>query len=238
MRERVVTVFGAGNMRTGPLVMAALARWYPDFPFTIRLFDVNSERLDLIDMLLRGFLDNWNSEIHAESTADAGEALEGMTDLILTMHEDCARRMGGTASSKALIYFEEADEMEFYMGGDRNKPTPVAQLSQQTRKLLESPRSGATREEVLRDSVVPLVEGLSEEVRILSLMRGIDIRGKSEIAQENWPESVSEDQLTLVPHQILRWVRGDESAFDLGEIADQSPVLAWLKAGEADRLGR
>ncbi len=228
-----MTVFGAGNMRTGPIVMAALSRWYPDFPFSIRLFDANSERLDLMDLLLRGFLDNWNSEVQVVSTGDASEALDGVTDLILTMHEDCARRMMGTSSSAALDYFEKADEMEFYLGGDRNKPTPVAQLSEQTRKLLEMPKSSASREEVLVESVCTVLSSLKESVRVLSLMRGVSLGNDRELTELNWPEPISESQLTLVPHQILRWVRGDESAFDLGAEADSSPVLGWLKKGEA-----
>lgn len=220
-------------MRTGPIVMAALSRWYPDFPFSVRLFDANSERLDLMDLLLRGFLDNWNDEVKLISTGNLSEALEGATDLILTLHEDCARRMMGTSSSAALTYFEEADEMEFYLGGDRNKPTPVAQLSDQTRKLLESPKSSETREVVLREAADLVLKELNESTRVLSLMRGVSLENKPSLTAMDWPEPIEEGALTLVPHQILRWVRGDESAFDLGSVADQSPVLGWLKKGEA-----
>jgi hypothetical protein len=215
------------------MVMASLARWYPDFPFSIRLFDANSERLDLLDMLLRGFLDSWNSEVQAVSTGDIGQAVEGVTDLIFTLHEDCARRMIGTTNSDALAYFEEANEMEFYMGGDRNKPTPVAQLSEQTRKLLQSPKGNETREEVLVGATESILAKVDESVRILSLMRGVSVGVDREITTLNWPEAIAEDRLAVVPHQILRWVRGDEGAFDLGELADRSPLMAWLKDGEA-----
>lgn len=219
-------------MRTGPLVMASLARWYPDFPFSIRLFDANSERLDLIDLLLRGFLDSWNSEVSAASMGELDAALEGATDVILTLHEDCARRLFGITNSEALAYFESAGEMEFYMGGDRNKPTPVSQLSENTRKLLESPKGEGSREEVLVHSANTVLEKLPESVRVLSLMRGVNLETGRKITEISWPEPIAEDQLAIVPHKILRWVRGDEGAFELGEIADKGPLLGWLKEGE------
>lgn len=222
-------------MRTGPAVLATLSRWYPDFPFTIRLFDANSERLDLSDLLLRQLLDSWNDEIPATATQNAEEAVEGTTDLIITMHEDCARRMlGGKGSSESLAYFVEADDLHLYLGGDRNRPTPVDQLSEQTRRLLDAPkRQGDSREEVIELASREFIDRLEPGVRIVSLMRGVGFDCGREMTHLNWPAPIEEQLLPLVPHQILRWVRGDEKISELGEVADQSPLMTWLKESEA-----
>ena len=221
-------------MRTGPAVMATVARWYPDVPFSVRLFDANSERLDLVDLLLRQLLDSWNDEIPAMATQDVTEAMDGVTDLVITMHEDCARRMLGAGNSAALAYFEEAGELDLYLGGDRNKPTPVEQLSEQTRKLLEAPkREGNSREDVIEMAVAEVIKKSQPGIRIVSLMRGVGFDSGREITHYNWPVPIQEDLLPLVPHQILRWVRGDENISDLGVVADNSPLMGWLKDGEA-----
>ena len=64
-------------------------------------------------------------------------------------------------------------------------------------------------------------------------MRGVGFDSGREITHYNWPVPIQEDLLPLVPHQILRWVRGDENISDLGVVADNSPLMGWLKDGEA-----
>ncbi|MBL8069177.1 MAG: hypothetical protein JNM28_12060 [Armatimonadetes bacterium] len=234
MRERIVAVLGAGNMRTAPLVSATLARWYPDVPFGIRLFDANPERLDLADLLLRRLLDDWNDEIPVASSQSATDALDGATEVIVTMHEDCARRMTSRGWSPNLEYFESANTLDLYGGGDRNRPTPVEQLSEQTRRLLENPGlESGSREDAIRESMAQILEIIPEEARLLSLTRGVLLPVERPYAHFDWPPPVAEMGLQLVPHQILRWVRGDEKIEPLAQAADASPVMAWLKDSEA-----
>ncbi len=83
---RIVTVIGIGNLRCGAPVLATLCRWYPDVPVSVRLFDRNEERLDLMDMLARQLFDLWNSEVHLSSGSDLAEAMEGTSDLVLCLN--------------------------------------------------------------------------------------------------------------------------------------------------------
>lgn len=221
-------------MRTAPAVCASLARWYPDFPFRVCLFDANPERLDLADLLIRSLLEEWNDEIPVLSSLEPGEAIQSATHLVVSMHEDCARRILGRGNSTSLDYFEQADELDLYRGGDRNRPTPVEQLSEQTRRLLSFPADeGGTREEAIQKAVTQWIEGLAKEAQIVSLARGVALDFGRPYRHLNWPEPQDGAQSTLVPHQILRWVRGDEKTAPLAELAERSPLMAWLKDSEA-----
>ncbi|ARU40454.1 hypothetical protein CCB80_04580 [Armatimonadetes bacterium Uphvl-Ar1] len=232
MSGRVITVLGAGNMRTGPAVVSTLSQWYPDFPVTVHLFDANPERLELIRLLAEQLMDAWNSEVPVFGFQDWDLACKGTTDLIVTLHEDCARRMRGGGRSVALEYFEKAEPMDFYLGGDRNKPTPVDQLSEQTKRLLIAPDSGeVSRVWILREVVSNVLREL-DGVRVLNLMRGVELMAVEGV---EWPDAVNEEALTVVPHQILRWVRGDEEMDELRRAGSDSPLLRWLV--ESERVG-
>jgi hypothetical protein len=212
---------------------ATLARWYPDFPFSVRLFDANPERLDLVDLLLRRLMDEWNSEVLVSASQDIGEVMEGATEVILTLHQDCARRMLGEGESASIDYFEELNPLDLYAGGDRNRPTPIDQLSPETRRLLTRPND----QEATRKSAIELASGqvlglVDPSARVVSLMRGVDVANR-ELTFLAWPDPLDDLQVAVVPHQILRWVRGDDGVGSLGEAADRSPLLAWLKQGEA-----
>lgn len=220
-------------MRTGPAVAATISQWYPDFPVSVHLFDANPERLELIDLLTRQLMDQWNSEVQVMSSGVWSEIAEGTTDLVITLHEDCARRMEGGGQSESLEYFENAAPMDFYLGGDRNKPTPVDQLSEQTKSLLTVPESSDERETVLRRVAQNVLEK-SSGVRAVNLMRGVELMGSDLVGIDRleWPEAVDEGKLVLVPHQILRWVRGDDLMGDLRTIGMESPLRAWLVESE------
>ncbi|MBX3114714.1 MAG: hypothetical protein KF836_09140 [Fimbriimonadaceae bacterium] len=232
MPERIVTVIGIGNLRCGSLVLATLCRWYPDVPISVRLFDSNEERLDLMDMLGRQLFDLWNSEVRLSSGSDLAESMDGATDLIVCLNEDCSRRMVGGNRAESLDFFEETQERSFF-GGDPNKPTPVENLSDHTKRILGAPvQQGSTRQEVILEAFAKVRHQLSPPIRIVSLMRDVELKTDLPITQLSWPEPLTELQVATKPFQILRWVKGDEKVEDLIERINDNPLMEWLKAGE------
>jgi hypothetical protein len=226
MAGRIVTVLGAGNVRCAPPVFATLSNWYPDVPLAIRLWDANEERLDLMDRLARCLMDDWNSEATVTSTTDIEEALPGTTDAILCLHEDCARRLIGTHLSPSLAMFDDQDIPLHFYGGDRNRPTPPESLSEHTKLLLSVPdHEEFSRAEAMTDALKILAPHIPDAARVVSLMRETEMESVETLA---WPEILTETQSSLIPHQILRWVRRDEELFDLMSSGKSTPLRAWL----------
>lgn len=233
MPKRVVTLVGAGSRRCGPPVLASLATWYPDTPLEVRLFDANEERLDLMDRFARSLFDDLNSEVKVTSGSDIAEALEETTDLLLALHEDCARRMTGTRATPSLANFVDDDPWELRRG-DRNRPTPAEQLSPYTLQILEVPaESQKTREEAILAAVLTVLQEKPPTARCASLMRGIVLPPHLPHTHLNWPDRIEEDKLALIPHQVLRWIRGDEKPHDLVEAGRNTPVRDWLDQPQA-----
>jgi hypothetical protein len=44
----------------------------------------------------------------------------------------------------------------------------------------------------------------------------------------DWPCQLDEDETRSLPHQVLRWIRGEEYLFDIFKKHDRSPLKAWL----------
>lgn len=227
MRERVVVVLGAGNLRCGPVVLASLAKWHPDDLVDIRLWDANEERLDLFDRLLRELLDHADTEHGVQSSSDARELLEGATDVIFTVHEDCARRLTGLHG--ATLYVPDESSTESQVRGDPNKPTHPESLSPQTRVILSSPANvSEPRESVVTKALAELLQSVPNSARVLSLQRGVPLPTERQHEWLDWPAEVPENVLPLVPHQILRWLQGDESIDALLQSSSTSPITTWL----------
>ena len=227
-----VTVVGAGNVRCGAPVLASLATLFPDSRLRVTLFDANEERLDLFHRLGVRLFENWNKEGTILASSDLTEALEGADAVILCPSEDCARRMTGPLSIRVLAAFEEErlDAWEMRRG-DRNRPTRPDQLSEQTRQMLTVPApDDRDRELVLQQAIAQVLEGLPTETPLLSLMRGVILPEGRAHTFLNWPAPIPEDRQAFVPHQILRWIYGDEPMDDLVEAGRANPCRAWLEA--------
>ncbi|MBS1721606.1 MAG: hypothetical protein JSS66_01225 [Armatimonadetes bacterium] len=228
MQDRVVAVAGAGNMRCAAPVMGSMAVWAPDDLVEIRLFDANEERLDLVDRLLREALDVAGTEHVVKSSPSVEETMDGATEIIVTYHEDCVRRMHGRVPP-VLYSPEEPGKLVDQVRGDPNKPTPPERLSEQTQTYLSMPtETEASREELLQ-SAIDYLEDRWGELPMLNLVRGVAPSRLPLVTSLNWPSELSVDQLQLVPHQILRWIHGDASLDEFLETCRESPVLTWLK---------
>lgn len=44
----------------------------------------------------------------------------------------------------------------------------------------------------------------------------------------DWPSDLDEDETRSLPHQVLRWIRGEEYLFDVYKRHERSPLKAWL----------
>lgn len=226
MSDRVVCLVGAGNIRCAPVVLGALGAWRPDGEAVVSLFDANEERLDLVDRLARRIFDDFNKELIVRASSELAEALEGATDVILSLNEDGSRRMVGGQSSEDLHDVENDDSMLFRRG-DGNRPTPVEQLSPMTRQLLSKPKAmDLSREEAIQAALGVFQEFWNGEGRVLSLIRGVEV----EFESSDEPPALTESELWMRPHQILRWISGDEGLHELVEDARRSRVLEWLNS--------
>jgi hypothetical protein len=64
-------------------------------------------------------------------------------------------------------------------------------------------------------------------------MRGVLLPTVREHVHLNWPSPLDADKVSLVPHQILRWIHGESSLSDLIVQSQRSPFVEWLR--RADR---
>lgn len=87
-----LTVLGAGSLRYGPPVVAALASYFGERPLGIRMYDSDEERLDIFDRLARlCFVNNYVSH-ELMSTTSVTEALEETDLIVVAVGANCARR--------------------------------------------------------------------------------------------------------------------------------------------------
>ncbi|MBS1709059.1 MAG: hypothetical protein JSS65_10095 [Armatimonadetes bacterium] len=230
MPSREVAVIGVGNLRCGPPVLATLASWYPDVPAQVRLFDASEERLDLFDRLARLLFDHTGNETGLKATNDLDEAVADATDLVLCLHEDCARRMVGPRQARWLDNLAGEDESHLLSRGDPNRPTPVDQLSSATRAMIEVPvETSMSRDEVVAAAVALTLEVAPSDARLISLMRGVALPASRESTHLAWPAPLDHATMSLVPFQILRWITKDDRLEGLVEAGQKNAFRDWLE---------
>ena len=228
VRERVIVVLGAGNLRCAPTVLASLAVWRPDDIVDIRLWDANEERLDLFDRLLRECLEKEGTEHSVRSSSDFVEELKDSTDVVFCVHEDCARRILGRTEPQ--LYFPESPaNLVDQVRGDPNKPTSPELLSRYTHEILSAPlNQSESREVAVSRALETLYGSVPPSARILSLQRGLTLKIDREFEALVWPAQIPERDLQTVPHQVLRWIHGEESLAQLLSSSMDSPFYEWL----------
>lgn len=210
------------------MVLAGVAGWIPDDLVTIKLFDASEERLDLFDRFLRECIDKSATEHVAMSTTSIAEAFDGATDVVFCVHEDCARRMMGRLQPE-LYDPPKPEAIPEQVLGDPNRPTPPEKLSSQTHTFLSAPLNrGESREEAITMALVKLLEHMPLGCRVLSLERGVELPTQEKHVHLDWPEPVPETQLPTVPHQVLRWIQGEDTLEQLLAKAKATPFAEWL----------
>lgn len=221
-------MLGAGNVRCGPPVLACIAAWQPGHEVEVCLFEPCEERLDLFDRFMRRCLEHTGHEHLAIASSDLLESCLGATDAVVCLHEEAARRMvGGEIQPAPEVWVE--DEQGSSWHGDLNRPTPPDRLSKFTREMLARPAPvGDSRATVIEQAARMCAGALPNRARIASLMRGALLPPDVSHLQMAWPRALDPAERAAVPHQVLRWVHGDESLHSLFDGVAGSPFAAWL----------
>ena len=190
MSRRSLALIGAGSVRCCPSVLASIAALSALEDLDIRLYDANQERLDLYFQLAGTIMDLSDREHDVFRRPVLEEALDKADVVILTLNEDCSRRM--TGKSAAMVYLPSEIEEEETPSwpleyGDINRPTPFEELSVGTLGKLSSPVGDARgRDEAVNDALALVEKGLFHRSSVLNLTRAA---GKSGIRGKHleWP---------------------------------------------------
>lgn len=227
MDNHIVTIIGAGNIRCGPPVLATLTNYQPEPDLKINLFDANTERLDLAHLLAARLFEDEDRETNITATTDIEEALYQTNTIILTLNQDCAQRMVAPLTTPSLDDLQFEQENYDFRRGDSNRPTKPEDLSPETRKLIARANTSASREESINQAVNQVLSK-SKSARIVSLLRGIVLPDLIPHTHLNWPAPLDDHITSAIPFQILRWIRQEDSTYDLRQAGKRNPLFQWL----------
>ena len=232
MRRKSIGLIGVGSLRCGPPALSSIAAMSLRRPLELRLFDANEERLDLMLRLAEQVLALTGTEHDVLCTSIFEEALEGVDAAVVSLTEDCARRMTGKTAARVMLPVDPEDGTELYdlYGGDMNSPTPLENLGPRTLAALSTPEVGkVTREEAITDAL-ELVFVHAGDAKVLNLTRRAEVSTRPAHTTLSWPEPLSEEERRSMPHQILRWLNGDEGLDQYMQGFAASPLANWLKS--------
>lgn len=95
-------------------------------------------------------------------------------------------------------------------------------------KRIPFDRDDRQDEAYVAETLEEIMPSAPPEIEILSLQRK-DIPIPCDLYRRlEWPPKISDEELRWLPHQILRWLRGEEYAYDLFKEHEHSPFKAWL----------
>ena len=227
MRRRAVTIVGAGSLRCGPPVLASIAVKRFERPLEIRLFDANGERLDLMSRLALRLFEVTNSDHDVLKRSSLDEAMFETDAVIVSLYEDCAKRMTGKTSSRLLLPSDPVDpeRVSELHRGDINRPTPFDELSPMTLEALSMPEDPRTRDEAVADAMSLVADRVGSAL-VLDLTREVDI--STPHTKADWPAPLDASNHSSFPHRILRWINGDHEVFEYMSRFEDSPVSRWM----------
>jgi hypothetical protein len=100
------------------------------------------------------------------------------------------------------------------------------------RKYLKATRrqgvASLTNAAMVEQALDQMLEGVPAEVDVVSLQTGDVYVPLERYAALDWPSSPSEVERGAVPHQVLRWIHGEEYLHELLAEHERSPLKAWL----------
>lgn len=226
MATKTVTIVGAGSLRCGPAVLSSVFAPRFEHPFELRLFDANLERLDLVTRLAGRMLDVTRTDHLIQTYVHLGESLRDADAVVVTLYEDCARRMTGKTSARLMLPSEPVDTDPGR--GDINRPTPFDELSPMTLAALSTPNEGPDdRDSVVARALDLVAEGLGSK-DVLNLTRRASLPRSLPHRELSWPEPLPPGTHTSWPHRILRWIDGDHELDAFLDAYRESPVARWL----------
>ena len=228
MRRRAVTIVGAGSLRCAPAVFASIAAKRFERPLEVRLFDANGERLDLMWRLALRLFEMTNSAHDVLRRSSLEEAMFESDAVIVSLYEDCAKRMTGKTAARFLLPSEPVDPTTRaeLNRGDINRPTPFDELSPMTLEALSTPSDDRTRDEAVADAMAVVAAQVGGAM-VLNLTRGVELVGVAHTTLD-WPSPLGADEHSSLPHRILRWVNGDHELDEYMSRHESSPVAQWF----------
>lgn len=119
------------------------------------------------------------------------------------------------------------DWKEMLEGADR----VILQLGDNcARKEAKASRSKAlaTRTERISASLERILGGFESDAAVVSLQTPDVAVPLGHYYRLNWPPAVDEDERRSIPHQVLRWIRGEDYLFEVFKEQDRSPLKLWL----------
>lgn len=90
--------------------------------------------------------------------------------------------------------------------------------------------AGPAAGEGLREAVGHTLTALAREAVVMDLAGATD--EASADRPRDWPQPLHPMALRVLPHQVLRWIRGDEYVTELLATHEESPLKEWLNALE------
>ncbi len=195
-----LTILGAGNVLLAPQVVAALSNWLGE-RLEITLYDADSERPDLLDRLARSFFQRNECEFGLRATDVLEESLEDCSRALIIWDEHCLEILASPPKPRPL--------------GSRFIPTTYAEFPE--------PEAGD-----------PYGEPAADALRVLERYATLDFATFEGIAAPSGAEVLATPDpfpgpAEFAPHQVLRWIEGDDlPSHFLAQHAD-SPVLKWIR---------
>lgn len=97
--------------------------------------------------------------------------------------------------------------------------------------LKETRRQGFAelgRASLIEQAVDDLVRDVHPQTPILSLISDAILYPRDVYQSLDWPPPMTEAERVMYPHQVLRWCRGDDYAFEILRDNEKAPLKAWL----------
>jgi hypothetical protein len=128
-----------------------------------------------------------------------------------------------TASAEYEEVAEGADKMILQVG-----PNCAAKQLKKDRG-----RQNIPADEALTATLDRILKDVFGDVQVVSL-QGEDVAiPLPSYYRLDWPGSLSDDQRRALPHQVLRWIRAEDTLFELFRTYEHSPLKEWLEDAES-----
>lgn len=210
MGSTILAIMGAGSVRCSPPVIAALASYFGERPLEIRLYDSDEERLDLFDRFARACFNLTKATHVLVDSLDPQEALSAADKVVLQIGTNCARKFLRASGSLRGVLGEDFLEPEGSL--QKHGYLPIAHDTAMIQDAL--------------DLLLPHIPAGSE---VLSLQEeAVQLPIGRRFRRTDWPPEPTLSERVAIPHQVLRWVKGEEYPHALIADSERSPLKAWL----------
>jgi len=212
-----VALIGAGNMRVAPSVVAALATTCGERPLQVHLFEANAERLDLMDRFARVCFHRTDYGHQVLATDRAEEAVMDAPLVLLALDEEGVVEWQSPSEpipDRGEDYRPSDWSTEAWViPGQGDRTVEAEDLVDRLHQLRRAESTWVW----LEQSMIPTEAFLLEDIAL------------------PWPTKICAESPEVIPHQILRWLGGDESLESWLESCVDHPLKPALNQLEARR---